>query len=384
MFDRTNRTLICSIVFLDIVDYSRHHVAEQLRLKERFNAVLSEALLDIAVNDRIILDTGDGAAVSFLGAPEDALFVAMNLRDMCTNLADPDHQLPIRIGINLGPVRQVKDLNGRPNLIGDGINVAQRVMSFGEPGVILVSRSYYEVVSRLSEEYALLFEYEGMRTDKHVREHEIYTVGDTGAARLHSIEKREASKRRSASPRAIQQQRSKIRIAAGAGLLTCAAVAAAWWGLVREGSETPAHQARIDAVSTQPNQPPASAPKPTMASVTPAPPVVTPAPVPTTTQPVVKPTQDTPAAKPEPKPGSKPASTSPAASSTSAPPSARTTPKSSTKTASASHTAKAASTANRTRTEAEKPVDGTKALQDQAPPCLPGECWPNGKPKRDK
>jgi hypothetical protein len=50
-------------------------------------------------------------------------------------------------------------------------------MSFARPGQIVVSRSYYDVVSNLASEYAKLFTYEGSRTDKHVREHEIYVVG---------------------------------------------------------------------------------------------------------------------------------------------------------------------------------------------------------------
>jgi hypothetical protein len=90
--------------------------------------------------------------------------------------------MKMRIGINLGPVKLIKDINSQPNIIGDGINVAQRVMSFSEPGQILVSRSYYEVVSRLSEGYAQLFHFEGSRTDKHVREHEVYAVQSTGTA----------------------------------------------------------------------------------------------------------------------------------------------------------------------------------------------------------
>jgi hypothetical protein len=81
------------------------------------------------------------------------------------------------MGINIGPVKLVKDINGHPNIIGDGINVAQRIMSFARPGQIVVSRSYYDVVSNLASEYAKLFHYEGSRTDKHVREHEIYVVG---------------------------------------------------------------------------------------------------------------------------------------------------------------------------------------------------------------
>ncbi len=178
MAEHTNRTFICSVLFLDIVDYSQCMVADQIALKERFNAVLTEAIAGVATDDRIILDTGDGAAVSFLGDPEDALFAGMALRDAVAGLPEASgKRLKIRVGVNLGPVRLVKDINGQPNIIGDGINVAQRVMSFADPGQILVSRPYYEVMARLSEDYAKLFHYKGAQTDKHVREHELYEIG---------------------------------------------------------------------------------------------------------------------------------------------------------------------------------------------------------------
>src|SRR5437773_1658229 len=174
----TSRTFICSVLFLDIVEYSQRSVAEQIALKERFNAVLTEAIAGVATDDRIILDTGDGAAVSFLGDPEDTLFAGMSLRDaVAAQDVTSGPRLQIRVGVNLGPVRLVKDINGQPNIIGDGINVAQRVMSFAEPGQILVSRSYYDVMVRLSEDYSKLFHYEGAKTDKHVREHEVYAIG---------------------------------------------------------------------------------------------------------------------------------------------------------------------------------------------------------------
>lgn len=178
----SNRTFICSVVFLDIVGYSKKPVVEQIQLKERLNALLTEALANVAVNDRIILDTGDGVALSFLGDPEDALFVSLTIRDALAAPSPQGPQLPLRLGVNLGPVKLVKDINNQPNIIGDGINVAQRVMSFALPGQILVSRSYYEVVSCLSEDYGKLFHYEGSRTDKHVREHEVYAVGAGGEA----------------------------------------------------------------------------------------------------------------------------------------------------------------------------------------------------------
>ena len=182
MIEQPSRTLVCSIVFLDIVDYSTKPVAEQLVLKQAFNKLLSSALENVAARDRVVLDTGDGAGITFLGDPEDALFVAMSLRAAAR--AEASGAIAVRIGINLGPVRLVKDINGQMNIIGDGINVAQRVMTFAQAGQLLVSRSFYEVVSCLSLDYASLFSYAGARTDKHVREHEVYSVGiGTDAAR---------------------------------------------------------------------------------------------------------------------------------------------------------------------------------------------------------
>jgi class 3 adenylate cyclase len=183
MLDQANRTFICSVVFIDLVGYSKKTVTEQIRLKTSLTNNLSEAIKDIPPNDRIILDTGDGAAISFLGDPEDALFVTLSLREamvregMTSTMVEASGEDSVRMGINLGPVKLVKDINGHPNIIGDGINVAQRIMSFARPGQIVVSRSYYDVVSNLASEYAKLFHYEGSRTDKHVREHEIYVVG---------------------------------------------------------------------------------------------------------------------------------------------------------------------------------------------------------------
>ncbi|MEO8007704.1 MAG: PEGA domain-containing protein [Betaproteobacteria bacterium] len=212
MPERANRTFICSVLFLDIAEYSKKPVSEQIQLKDRFNALIAESIRDIAPNDRIILDTGDGVAVNFLGDPEDALFVAMSLRESFAPKSDEPPILPARIGINLGPVRLVRDLNSQPNIIGDGINVAQRVMGFAKPGQILVSRSYYEVVLHISEGYTKLFNYEGSRTDKHVREHEVYNVG---YANSHSSGIRSPAERAQVSTHEGRRQATSATLASG-------------------------------------------------------------------------------------------------------------------------------------------------------------------------
>jgi class 3 adenylate cyclase len=169
--ESSGRTLVCSVLFLDIVGYSKQSVTEQYESKRRFNGVLAEALDVLQRRDRVLVDTGDGAAVVFLGDPEDALVAGLAMRE----LSGP---LPLRLGINLGPVKLISDLNDQTNVVGDGINVAQRVMTFAEPGQLLVSSNYQEVVSRLSEQYAKLFTRVGRRKDKHVREHEVYSVSN--------------------------------------------------------------------------------------------------------------------------------------------------------------------------------------------------------------
>ena len=177
MNDRINKTSICSIVFLDIIDYSKKSDADQIEVKNQFNDLINRGLKGVAQNDRIILDTGDGMAIAYMGSPEDAMFVALTIRDgiLKSNLQSAA-PLYVRFGINLGPVRIVSDINGQPNIIGDGINVAQRIMSFAQANQILVSRSYYEVTSRLTVEFSEMFDYSGVKHDKHVREHEVYSV----------------------------------------------------------------------------------------------------------------------------------------------------------------------------------------------------------------
>ena len=66
---QTNRTWLCSVLFMDIVNYSSQSVEVQIKWKERFNNYLGEAIKNVPEGERVILDTGDGAAICFLGAP---------------------------------------------------------------------------------------------------------------------------------------------------------------------------------------------------------------------------------------------------------------------------------------------------------------------------
>ena len=63
--NKMNRTWLCSVLFLDIVNYSSQSVELQIKWKDRFNGYLGNAIRDVPEDERVILDTGDGAATLF-------------------------------------------------------------------------------------------------------------------------------------------------------------------------------------------------------------------------------------------------------------------------------------------------------------------------------
>lgn len=168
------RTLVCTIMFLDLVGYSVRSVDDQVAIKKLFNELIGKAVKGVPEDQRIAIDTGDGAAICFMGDPEEALHSAMLLRDLLGQRYG--NLLSVRIGLHMGPVRVIADINDRVNVVGDGINVAQRIMDFAQGNQLLVSRAYYDVMSRITDDTADMFQYLGQHEDKHGRRHEVYSV----------------------------------------------------------------------------------------------------------------------------------------------------------------------------------------------------------------
>jgi hypothetical protein len=175
MNDKIYKTSICSILFLDIIDYSKKSDSEKINIKNQLNRLINKSLKDIEPEEHIIFDAGDGAAIAYMGSPKDVILISFSIRNeiLKSNILS-SIPMYVRFGIDLGPVSIERDINGQPNIIGDGIDVAQRMISFASPNQIVLSRSYYEVASRVMQEISQLFDYSGIRHDKNVREHEIY------------------------------------------------------------------------------------------------------------------------------------------------------------------------------------------------------------------
>ena len=74
----SSRTLVCSVLFVDIAGYSRRGVSEQIRLKQKFNEVLAGSLADLAELARAADAAGDPAAAKDYKERSLAVSKAMN------------------------------------------------------------------------------------------------------------------------------------------------------------------------------------------------------------------------------------------------------------------------------------------------------------------
>jgi len=131
------------ILFLDIVGYSKLLADEQKELVQELNQIVRETeqfRVGEAEGKLTRLPTGDGMVLVFTNNPEAPVECALEISRKLQNRP----QLKLRMGIHSGPVNPVADVNDQANLAGAGINVAQRVMSCGDAGHILLSKHFAE------------------------------------------------------------------------------------------------------------------------------------------------------------------------------------------------------------------------------------------------
>ncbi len=136
---KAKRLEIAHVLFMDIVGYSKLLTDEQSEALQELNQVVrsTEAAREAeAAGALTVLPTGDGMALVFTRSVEEPAECALEISQALR--AQPS--LPVRMGIHSGPIHHVKDANGRENIAGVGINIAQRVMDCGDAGHILVSK----------------------------------------------------------------------------------------------------------------------------------------------------------------------------------------------------------------------------------------------------
>ena len=134
---------IAHVLFIDIVAYSKMASDDQRAAIEKLNQIVqsTDEFRKAESENRLLkLATGDGMALIFYDSPEAPVECALEI-----SRALKEHpQLRLRMGAHSGPVSGVVDVNGRANVAGAGINMAQRVMDCGDAGHILLSQRIAE------------------------------------------------------------------------------------------------------------------------------------------------------------------------------------------------------------------------------------------------
>ena len=137
------------VLFIDVVSYSTLPMDQQLEVKRRLDTLvgsLPEFQLARAQNELVCLPTGDGMALAFF---RDWMAPVLCARQIAMALKG-EPQFSVRMGLHAGPVYREADINSNLNIVGGGINSAQRVMDLGDGGHILISKGTAETLNQLS------------------------------------------------------------------------------------------------------------------------------------------------------------------------------------------------------------------------------------------
>ena len=163
-----------SVLFMDIVSYSKQTVDQQAKLISLLQSAVNQSNEFQRANetDLIKLPTGDGMALVFtrdlLAPVQCALEIAGAIR--------AGDEPKVRMGIHTGPITRQVDINGKVNIVGDGINIAQRVMDSGDAGHILLSSTMAENLQRLSADWPPCLKDLGVHEVKHGVRLQLYNL----------------------------------------------------------------------------------------------------------------------------------------------------------------------------------------------------------------
>ena len=141
---------LAAIMFTDVVAYSAlTHENETVALEL---LVEHESLLRPILRDHHgaeVKSTGDGFLIEFasaLDAVRCAVAMQCAMQERNANVP-PERQVQVRIGIHLGDI-----VHRGGDVLGDGVNIAQRVLTQAEPGGICFSRQVFDQVQNRIEE----------------------------------------------------------------------------------------------------------------------------------------------------------------------------------------------------------------------------------------
>ncbi|HEX8495181.1 MAG TPA: protein kinase [Pyrinomonadaceae bacterium] len=149
--NQPSKPVMVHVLFMDVVGFSRLPMNRQQQLLHQLQEIVSgtNEFREAKLNNQLISRAaGDGMALVFFDDPASPVRCALQIsRALLGHTAD----IPLRMGINTGPVFRIINTAGERDVVGAGINMAQRVMDCGDAGHILISKTVADILREFGE-----------------------------------------------------------------------------------------------------------------------------------------------------------------------------------------------------------------------------------------
>ncbi len=171
-------------VFIDIVGFTKNrHIDAQTIIIESLNKIVVEAIANMELSNPkdlcIKIPTGDGLCIAITdpAKPSDihvqlALHILELIEHNNEQQKDPMHRFAVRIAVNENDDFLVKDINGKKNVAGRGINFARRILDKADAGHILLGSITFEKLCQRKDYWEQFRSFQGKT--KHKEPFDVY------------------------------------------------------------------------------------------------------------------------------------------------------------------------------------------------------------------
>jgi adenylate cyclase len=139
---------LAAIFFIDVVGYCRLMGQDEVTTHQSWMAMRTQVIVPAARESgaRFMKSTGDGLLIEFESGLDAVKFALDLQRRLSEPVGDLKDVLPVRMSIHLGDVMVESD-----DIYGDGVNIAARLLDFGDSGHIIVSSTVHDQVYQVGQ-----------------------------------------------------------------------------------------------------------------------------------------------------------------------------------------------------------------------------------------